>query len=120
VYVFHDNDLSICPASAGHFFVFQNCCYGRLSCRCRTWCRSSVCRSLNLISEHSERICRRASAANTSRKLSSRRIVRRRSSFASLGVALEDLIEGVTSCSPNAGRTYNLSYKFNSLCWRKN
>jgi hypothetical protein len=27
VYVFHDNDLSICPASAGHFFVFQNCCY---------------------------------------------------------------------------------------------
>jgi hypothetical protein len=41
VYVFHDNDLSICPASAGHFFVFQNFCYGRLSCRCRTWCRSS-------------------------------------------------------------------------------
>src|SRR5262245_59465083 len=29
VYVFHDNDLSICPASAGHFFVFQNCCYRR-------------------------------------------------------------------------------------------
>src|SRR5262245_28240698 len=28
VYVFHDNDLSICPASAGHFFVFQNWCYG--------------------------------------------------------------------------------------------
>jgi hypothetical protein len=27
VYVFHDNDLSICPASAGHFFVFRNCCY---------------------------------------------------------------------------------------------
>ena len=24
------------------------------------------------------------------------------------------------SCNPNAGRTYNLSYKFNSLCWRKN
>jgi hypothetical protein len=24
------------------------------------------------------------------------------------------------SCTPNAGRTYNLSYKFNSLCWRKN
>jgi hypothetical protein len=21
---------------------------------------------------------------------------------------------------PNAGRTYNLGYKFNSLCWRKN
>jgi hypothetical protein len=45
-----------------------------------SWCCSSVCRSLNLISEHSERICRRASAANTSRKSSSRRIVRRRSS----------------------------------------
>ena len=24
------------------------------------------------------------------------------------------------SCTPNAGRTYNLGYKFNSLCWRKN
>ena len=24
------------------------------------------------------------------------------------------------SCTPNAGRTYNPGYKFNSLCWRKN
>ena len=24
------------------------------------------------------------------------------------------------SCTPNAGRTYNLGYKFNSLSWRKN
>src|SRR5262245_23675771 len=24
VYVFHDNDLSICPASAGHFLCFRN------------------------------------------------------------------------------------------------
>jgi len=25
-----------------------------------------------------------------------------------------------TEATPNAGRTYNLGYKFNSLCWRKN
>src|SRR5262245_13886961 len=37
VYVFHDNDLSICPASAGHFFVFQNCCY-RASRSCPRCC----------------------------------------------------------------------------------
>jgi hypothetical protein len=25
-----------------------------------------------------------------------------------------------TETTPNAGRTYNLGYKFNSICWRKN
>ena len=25
-----------------------------------------------------------------------------------------------TEATPNAGRTYNLGYKFNSICWRKN
>jgi hypothetical protein len=33
-YVFHGKNLSIRPASAGHFFVVANCCYRR-SCRCR-------------------------------------------------------------------------------------
>jgi hypothetical protein len=29
-------------------------------------------------------------------------------------------LPGCTETTPNAGRTYNLGYKFNSICWRKN
>jgi hypothetical protein len=29
-------------------------------------------------------------------------------------------LPGCTEVTPNAGRTYNLGYKFNSICWRKN
>jgi hypothetical protein len=29
-------------------------------------------------------------------------------------------LPGCTEAMPNAGRVWNLSYKFNSICWRKN
>jgi hypothetical protein len=29
-------------------------------------------------------------------------------------------LPGCTEATPNAGRAFNLSYKFNSICWRKN
>jgi len=29
-------------------------------------------------------------------------------------------LPGCTEATPNAGRAYNLGYKFNSICWRKN
>ena len=29
-------------------------------------------------------------------------------------------LPGCIEATPNAGRTYNLGYKFNSICWRKN
>ena len=29
-------------------------------------------------------------------------------------------LPGCTEATPNAGRVWNLSYKFNSICWRKN
>ena len=29
-------------------------------------------------------------------------------------------LSSCTEATPNAGRTYNLGYKFNSICWRKN
>jgi hypothetical protein len=29
-------------------------------------------------------------------------------------------LSSCTEATPNAGRTYSLGYKFNSICWRKN
>jgi len=29
-------------------------------------------------------------------------------------------LPGCTEATPNAGRTYSLGHKFNSICWRKN
>jgi hypothetical protein len=29
-------------------------------------------------------------------------------------------LPGCTEATPNAGRSYNLGYKFNSICWQKN